>query len=34
MLPGEYEFNTDGKELMGITSGKLMFCYQIANGKP
>ena len=23
MLPGEYEFNTDDKELMEITSGKL-----------
>jgi uncharacterized protein YaiE (UPF0345 family) len=23
MLPGEYEFNTDEKELMEITSGKL-----------
>ena len=29
MLPGQYEFNTDSKELMEITSGKLE--YQLLN---
>ena len=29
MLPGQYEFNTDSKELMEITSGKLE--YQLSN---
>jgi len=29
MLPGEYEFNTDSKEIMEIISGKLE--YQILN---
>ena len=28
MLPGKYEFNTDARELMEITSGKLNFKIQ------
>ena len=31
MLPGEYKFNTNSKELMEITSGKLE--YQLLNHK-